>query len=75
MRTADLTLNASSAEVRELEARAARSDAVSTIAELEAGEREVQRRIEGLLSSTSGGRGDEDEPRSSRRGHRPMDVG
>ena len=75
IRTADLILNASSADVRALESRAAKSDAVSSIAELEAGEREVQRRIEGLLSSTSGGRDQENKPQSFRRGRRPLDVG
>jgi hypothetical protein len=76
MRTADVNLKASASEVRALEERASRSDAVATIAELEAGEREVNRRIEGLLQADTREVGDETDPsRPPRRGRRPMDIG
>jgi hypothetical protein len=76
MRTADLKLQASAAEVRALEERTSRSDAVATIVELEAGEREVERKIEALLSSAPGGSGEgADPPRPPRRGRRPMEIG
>jgi Helicase HerA, central domain len=76
MKTADLVLKASPSEVRSIEERAAKSDAVATIAELERGEREVHRRIEGLLSSSSNsGSDDRTAPRPPRRGRRPMDIG
>jgi hypothetical protein len=76
MKTADLVLKASPSDVGALEERAAKSDAVATIAELERGEREVQRQIEGLLSSSSNvGSDDQTAPRPPRRGRRPMDIG
>ncbi|MBN2561764.1 MAG: type IV secretory system conjugative DNA transfer family protein [Phycisphaerae bacterium] len=76
MRTADLKLKASAAEVRALEEHASRSDAVATIAEMEAGERKVARKIEGLLSSASPEGIDEGGPaRPPRRPRRPMDIG
>ena len=45
MRTADLALDASLSDVRQLEERAAKCDAVATVAELERGEGDVHRRI------------------------------
>lgn len=76
MHTADLKLRASAAEVRALEERASRSDAVATISELEAGEHEVGRRMEKLLSAGPGGGSDgNDQARPPRRGRRPMEIG
>lgn len=77
MRTADLKLTASAAEIRALEDRASRSDAVATIAELEAGSREVEDRVERLLHSRGEppeGAGSDGSP-ASRRGRRPMGMG
>jgi hypothetical protein len=76
MKTADLVLKASPAEVRALEERAAKSDAVASIAELERGEREVKARIKELLSSASENENDDQPaPHPHRRGKRPMDIG
>lgn len=73
MKTADLTLAAPRADLTALEARAASSDAVASIAELAAGEREVNRRIESLLAA-SGGQSNNGNPAPGR-GRRPMDMG
>jgi hypothetical protein len=76
VRTADLVLNASPIALRALEERAAKSNAVATLAELERGEREVQQRIEKLLSSApSGGGGTPPAAPPPRRSRRPMEIG
>jgi hypothetical protein len=72
MRTADLTLRATDAEVRALESRAAKSDAVLSLSDLEQGQESVRRRLAQL------------EKRESasapvlplrRRGPRPVEIG
>jgi hypothetical protein len=74
LRTADLTLNASTSEIRALEARAAQSDIVANVATLEYGLTEVNRRIEAIMGN--GPPNDDSEtPRPARRGRRPMNMG
>jgi hypothetical protein len=74
LKTADLSLSASPAEIRALEARAAQSDVVADVATLEKGLADVDRRIEALM----GGASQKNDPGNStppRRGRRPMNMG
>jgi len=74
LKTADLTLCASPAEIRALEARAARSDVVADVATLDKGLADVGRRIEALMGA--GSANDRPEtPRPARRGRRPVEMG
>jgi len=76
VRTADLAMNASADQIKALEARAAKSDAVASLSELEAGERDVRARIEKLLTSApSFGGNDNGSTPPPRRGRRPLDIG
>jgi hypothetical protein len=74
LKTADLTLCALPAEIRALEARAARSDVVADVATLDKGLADVGRRIEALMGA--GSANDRPEtPRPARRGRRPVEMG
>jgi hypothetical protein len=76
VRTADLVMNASVDQVKALEVRAAKSDAVASLSELEAGERDVRARVEKLLTSVPAVGGDDHgSTPPPRRGRRPMDIG
>jgi len=75
MRTADVRLKATDAEVRCLEDRASRSDAVATVAELESGEREVEEAIERLMHAAPERDPEGGPPILPSRGRRPMGIG
>lgn len=74
MRTADLNLDATDGEVRELEAHAASSDAVVSVAEVEAEERALAERLGALLGRTSTRRSGSESP-LPRRGRSPVEMG
>jgi len=74
MRTADLALGASPAEVRALVERAAQSDLVASVSELEQGEREVLERVEQLLGRAPTPE-DPSPPSTLQRRKRPSGIG